>query len=411
MKSLSVLLFSICLANSALAAPLVTAYETGLDQEIVAAFPAGPGEAIFITKKYLGQRKANVNPERAKSVSLEITDSTVRGPIAVAEIDSKQEFSVGRPIKVADGFLFVVTYGSSRFDIFKYSRSAREARALDTTALRKRVEDSGGAFEKVFLVDDGLIVIRADVGVRWASYVANDGRKPFRLETMPVGDNGRRLLSIDDVVQVGDRLNMVASVSTDSREDRSEVWVFNFDKTLTRAAATISRLELGRIMSSQSGFVPTQHEFPSVQVISRTSQTSAPTVSLFSLKAKPALVWSYVLPRAEGMRDVTLAGACNDSYIVAKRMRHDKGSHSDVEFIWVDAKGSESAFNRQTMVEVGSVLNMGFVAVRSGLLSFVNFSKIEDLRRPDGWYSWTGFRVDALNTENYCHGMSRCRHH
>lgn len=406
MKTFSLLFFALGLSGATFATPLISAVEAGLDQEIVESFPAGPGEAVVLFKTYLGARKAQSNPDRAKSVSLQIWDTGGRRPIPVVDIDAKQQFNVGRPVKTDDGFQFVLDYGPNRFEIYRYSRVAREVQRVDTTGLLARIETTGGAFEKVILVESGLIVIRADVGVRWASFMANDGRKPVRLEVVAAGGNDI-LLSIDDAIQVGDRFNLVVAVAADSQPDRSEVRIVGFDRTLTRAAATFSRLDVGQIMSSQSRFLPTEHAFPSVQVVSRASQSSAPIVSLFSLKDRPILVRSFGLLRPEAMRDFTLAGVCRDSYLLAKRAQRDRGGFSDVEFVWVDSRGTESAPFRMPMVEVGSVINMSLVGGGNGILSLVNFSKIEDVRRPNGWYSWGGFRVDALSTKSHCSRLIR----
>ncbi len=156
-------------------------------------------------------------------------------------------------------------------------------------------------------------------------------------------------------------------------------------------------------MSHHAEFIKSLHSFPSVQVLSRKSKFAPHTVRIFKLLVKPEMVWQFDLNKIEGLQNIAIAGVCKDEYVIAQ-INNTKPSRTADNIIYreIGSKGKEKRIWTEKTVTGGFLTSIYLQPTSEYLFSLMNYSKTENVRRQDGWYSWMGYRVDKYTMSKGC---------
>jgi hypothetical protein len=137
-------------------------------------------------------------------------------------------------------------------------------------------------------------------------------------------------------------------------------------------------------------------------VLTRTKRYVPPTVHIFKIGDKIKQIWQLDLSEIEGGQNTQIAGICSDKYLFAQKVKPNSTIFNAVEYKIISSAGQEIRTWKERMVINGSLLNVDIFPTTDYFFTVSNFSKTEEVRRQDGWYSWLGFRVDKIDIRKEC---------
>ena len=387
----------VSLAQGSNTQALVFGYEPGIDQRVVrvvASDPVGPAP-VFITKKFLENRKFAVDPERAKQVVYEIRD--LDGGKAVP-LQTYRKADAPRVVDISstdNGYVAAVVRAGSDLDLFRYLPGGKIVERIDLPGKL----DQGMRIERVYKLQLGYAIVGSTGAQPSIEIYDHDGGEPVSLDL--AGDAGR-VVSIGGVTEKGRNLYVLLTSVEDQGAGVLSVWLYRFDSLLSKASRLENRLVRANVDSLAASFIASTHKHPSAQIVIRKSVQQPPVVKLMALGRTPKLVKQFDLETLEAEPSLAFAGICSDAYIIAKKLFTKNLISNEIEFRTIDSSGQVKRTRTTPMVTNGSLIDITLATSANGLFSFVNFSKLEDVRRKDGWYSWLGYRVDRIDIARDC---------
>jgi hypothetical protein len=376
---------------------LFSGYETGIDQRIIQAIAVGEedSEAVIVIKQYLEDRKTAVNPEAAKRVAYRaryLADGKTATLTTYPKDDAPE---VSRISRASGGLMIPVLRKAGQLEFFEYQPRKSVIRRLQLP------EEMGSSsrLDKVFALRDGYVAVSSVDASPAVAFHGYDGRKA---ETLDLGGEVGRVVSVEDVAQFDSGVYLLLVSREPSDHDALSVWVLRFDSQRAADSRVGSRLVRESAFALTSRFVSSTHEVPSAWIAIRKSIMEPPTVKLFALGATPNLVGDFATERLEGEPNLAIAGICDDKYVVAKRLFTDRSVSKEIEFRTIDSAGKAKRAWTAQMVDRGSVVDVSLTPVAGSLLALVNLKQFEETRRKNGWYSWLGYRVDKIDVRQDC---------
>ena len=377
--------------------PIVMGYEYNIDQQVVNVFPLDKNEqrTIFLYKKYLEQRKSKVDIERSKTIVYYIRDTQGNKTVPFITLDFLEAHLIGKITKVSDGFLIPVIYNLNSAKIFKYTLSDQAVRSIELPDFS--VKD--GVLRQLFYIKEGYLAVNE---IRDALKIVYQPYNSSNQTTLDFNNKKFRLSSVDDITEFNGRIYIVGSAFKEDGKNDNSIWLNSFDSRFSKESMQSFNIDVGSAVSQQAEFILTTHNYPSLQVMTRTSMYAPATVNIFKLDPLAKLIWRFDLSEIEGNRNAFVAGICADEYLFARKVRSKKTISDSIEFRIISSSGKERRAWIEAMVVNGSLLNVGNYPGTDYFFTITNFSKTEEIRRQDGWYSWLGFRIDKFDLQKEC---------
>ena len=376
------------------------AFEPGIDQEIVTALQAPGSPPLLVQRRFLEPRKAKTDPQRAATDELRLMDASARNASPLVSYPADALLWIGPARRTGAAVAFTLRTGASAPTAYQVGAAVGAPQRL-TLPWEREAKGKAAAYERLFLISDAVVAARSEMGVYSADLWLGDSPKALPLDTSIEKGDGRRVLAIDDVAELDGRIVLLLNVVSGQGEGQGEIWLLSFDRSFTRAAARALRLETGAFVSATAEFVRSASGVTGVRVLQRTSAFGRPTLKLFP-PSGPASLWRYELPRVDGAGNIAAAGVCKRSFLVLRSRETEPREPREAEWILVGPTGQEAFVSRQPMPK-GTVLTKMVLAVdRDQVWSYINFSRLENERRADGWYSWRGYQGQASPASQYC---------
>lgn len=385
-------------STCALAEVRSLAYERDIDQEVVALLPQRGAAPLVLQRSFLEPRKARIDPQRAARDTLQVLDPSSGKPLPVLSYKADAPLWIGPAQAVADGVVFPVRTAADMPAVYKYSAAERSVRRLPAPWERDGAKAQAPLYQRLFVLPDALVGVRAEVGVQQAEIWLGDAGAATRLDTSIANGDGR-VISIDDVAEVDGRTVLLMMVA--AANDKNEVWLLSFDRGYTRANARALRLETGTLASGKLRFVRSAQGVGGVFVVQRGTTYGRPTLKLFTLTSSTPL-WSHEMPRVLGAEQVDMIGVCRRSFLLLRPSEDERLRATDVESVLLGPAGQEAVIDRVKMPAGTTVLHTVALADKASVWSYINFSRLESERRADGWYGWRGFQASADPADRYC---------
>ena len=375
---------------------LISGYERNIDQRIVESTAAGPdaSEAFIVTKKYLENRKAAVDRERAKYIAYEVRRVKDGKTIPLQTYRREDAPEITSIARFGDSYVIPVIRADRHLELYKYVPGGETLQRVNTPERQVR----GKRIERVFVLENGYVEVTsvgAELAVGFRSY---DGAESLSLD---LGDAAGRIVAIDDVMVIDGTIYVLLASQEQSSESLS-VWLYRFDSHFAASSRFEDRLVRENAVSIKSRFVDSTHKFPSAEIAIRKSLGQPPIVKLMALGETLKLVKPLDAERVEGEPNFAVAGICDDEYIVAKKLFSKNSISKKIEYQTIGSDGKVKRTWNVQMVDHGSIVDISLVPLTRDILSLVNFSRFEDARRKNGWYSWLGYRVDRFNVLQNC---------
>lgn len=393
--SLSLVSMCAALAPAALAVTVTFGFERDVDQRIVALVPSDTNEppSMFVTKTYLEQRKARVNPERSKSITYAIRAIAGGGSTEIFTFRAEDSSDIGSAGKVADGYVVPVILDGRRVRLYEFASDRGTAEPMEPPNQEPPREN----VSRAFALGSGYLEVSSIGDAVSASFRNYSGSASLVVDL----DSGAgRIIAVDDVLEVDGNIYILLT-SADGQHTLS-VRLFRFDSQFTKASRTESRLMTGDFASVKSRFVGATHALPSVQITSRKSLHEPSSVQLVRLDATQSLVKRFEFTTIGGGDKLAIAGICKDMYVFARIIIPENAVATNIEYGIMDSVGAVKRTWSEEIVVGGSVVDVKLAPAVGAFFSLVNFSKLEDSRRSDGWYSWLGYRVDRFDITKDC---------
>ncbi|WP_262964898.1 hypothetical protein [Methylobacter psychrophilus] len=376
---------------------IVIEYEHNIDQQVVSVFPADKNEhsIIFLYKKYLEQRKSKVNIERSKTIVYEIRNNQNTKVVPFLTFDFSDSHFIGKILKVADGYWIPVTHSTKQVQIFLYRSSDQTVKSIDLPAFSNK----NGVVRQLFHIKDGYLAVIAFGDTIKLVYQAYD----TSIQTViDINSEKRRIVSVNDISEFNGRIYIISSALKSIDQASNSIWLFSFDNRFSKESMQSLAIKLPMTGYQQAEFISTTHNYPSLQVLTRTKKYVPPTVHIFKIEDKIKKIWQLDLSEIEGNHDAQVAGICSDKYLFVRKVKANNTIFNSVEYKIISLAGKEIRTWKEQMVINGSLLNVGIFPITDYFFTVSNFSKTEEVRRQDGWYSWLGFRVDKTDIRKDC---------
>jgi len=376
-------------------APVMLGFERNVDQRIVALVPSDTNEppSMFITKTYLEQRKARVNPERSKSMTYAIRPIGGGDATEIFTFRADDSSNIGSAGKVTDGYIVPVILDGRSVHLYEFVPGRGAAERMEPPNQEPQREN----VSRAFALATGYLEVSSIGDAVSASFRNYSGSAPVVVD---FGSAAGRIIAVDDVLE-GDG-NISVLVTSADGEHALSVWIFRFDSQFTKSSRTDSRLMTGDFASVKSRFVGATHALPSVQITSRKSLREPFLVQLIRLDAIQSLVKRFDFTTTEGGDKLAIAGICKDMYVFARIIIPENAVATNIEYGIMDSGGAVKRTWSEEMVVGGSIVDVNLAPTVDAFVSLANFSKLEDSRRPDGWYSWLGYRLDRFDITTDC---------
>lgn len=401
MRNILILACWMLVLEGALAAHVKTQFSPGVDQEALGLVLAPSGELALLVNRNLPLRKrvgafSVMNPPQTLSLeglSGEFSQTLLK-------VEGQQEVALGRAVSSKEHSGFSIVSPGQKVRVFSTNGNGRRFDADEALVLKIAAEV--GEIKRLLPVKNGWVVIAEKGGAERASFVDRGSEKIIPLK-IQVADNFDRFSNIDDAVQNGDKVLLVATYAPVEGAASSQVWVFEFSHPESGASIRQFQLPLVDIAVAKSKLITGDDSRVAVAVVSWGASVASTRYSLFDLGAKSRRVYSTDIKREEsGLIDAALA--CGDGYVLARRMKGERGGSAEVKYSIVTGQGELSVLGQIPALSGGVIANLQLKSLAGKIYSIVNFSKTEDARRPDGWYSWGGYRLDAYSQKELCAG-------
>jgi hypothetical protein len=215
--------------------------------------------------------------------------------------------------------------------------------------------------------------------------------EPFNLQA------SNKIVAIEDAIHLAGTTQIV---SLNAASDNQDIHEFELSSYTEDSLKLLSRRPLG-IPSFKFGtamFVHGRNE-PSF-IIASTASTLAGERQWSAINAlQPNAAAFLIGTSSPEARDFAVAPACNGRVLVAQRTKSGTAQGLSI---------SLAGPARKTSILTIEVVNPGVIASTKLLVTHdyvyvaSNYSKLEQTRRADGWYSWSGYRVDRFKKSDFC---------
>lgn len=388
--------FQLVVAEAGNLEGVVSGFEQNIDQQVVRVFPVQKSDAglVFLYKKYLEPRKVKTQDERSKTIGYEILNTRSSEKVPFLSVDFSDNHFIGKVTEFQNGFLIPVVHNNTSVEVFNYTRDDQKVESANLKVFSYK----DGIVKQLFYLEGGFLALIANGSESKLVFQA------YGTESQTVIDLTERKLflsGIDDITELDGRVYIVGSVAKQGTSE-SNLVLFSFDKQFSKESLKSYPINMDVHGSRQAEFILTTHAYPSLQVLIRKERYSPPTLHLFKLDHKAVEVWKFDFDEIEGNRNLQVAGVCQDQYVFSTKIK-SKGVISDsIEFRVLTSGGKESRVWKEQLLNNGSLISVGAYPTADNLFVVSNYSKMEDTRRQDGWYSWLGYRVDKLSLVEYC---------
>lgn len=371
-------------------------YEYGTDQRVIAVMPhrqSAPAGS-FIVKKYLENRKARYDPGRAKTVNYIILTDGENSPIELLSIDSKDKADLGGVAVYQTGYYIPVVYPHK---VEFYSFIPREA------AVRRlgvyQGDSKRGVIMRAFALSKGFLEVTA-VGDRQKVWFRGyNGSEAIELDLV---DKTSRVVSVDDVKESSGYVYVALVVSEDNKSNGIQARVVRFAPDIVSSDHKIYPIIKEDAAAMRIGIINSANNITTVRVTTRKSVRGPSVVKLIRLEPQPSTISQYNVELTSGEASLSFAGVCKNNYVYAKKAASKETLTDAVEYNLISSSGQVKRTWTSQIVDGGVLVDLELVPLGKWLYSFANYSKFESVRRPDGWYSWLGYRVDRYDLTDLC---------
>lgn len=370
-------------------------YRENSDQQVVQVFPANASSEsiIVLYKQYLEPRKVKANPALGDKVEYLIYDSRANKSISLINVHLADKPIIGKIVKTNDGFLIPIFTGDKDFKLFKYSLSQQSVGLINIRPFALK----NGVVKQIFHISNGYIALVDAENKAKLVYQPYDAENRMVLDfeylQLPT-------LSIEDVAEASGYVYLVAKAAKLQGETVS--FVYRVNDKFAAESLKVAGLDIDSKLSQHALFISTSHSHPSLQVLTRKRDPGPPSLYLFKISETARLVWRFDFDEIEAGSGLQVAGICGDRYIFSRRVKSNGRISNSAEFRLLNAQGQEMALWTRQILANGSVINVAPESIGGNIYAVSNYSKQEDARRNDGWYSWLGFQIDNLPAVDLC---------
>lgn len=380
---------------AALSAPTVGAeliamgFEPGVDQEALDAYAMPSGETAVLSKRFIEEGKTGALKNK---VVYELRLAKSRQALPLAEFTASDKPVVGPLTPIGNGVIVPVIRGGSQLELYRYDAGRPTLQRLTAA---EQAAASMGSLSKVYAFADALLLVGSQGQLEYRGYDAREGTP---LELPP----DLRKMTVDDVLDAGSMLHIVG-VAPAMVGSSVRALLVSFDKGALKKAPKVTALEVGRAEVIQSRFIRPARAKLAVSVLAHPSLRSPPSFSIVEAAGDGSrVVWQRELASPEDRRLVAAAAACRDAYAFARHVRVKQSPLLNIEWVKVSADGKQTPLTAAYADPQGIFGTIGIANGAPYPMSIVNFRRLEDTRRADGWHSWLGFRVDDLSKDIPC---------
>lgn len=360
-------------------------YDEELDQEVVANYEFGctkvsPGVAV--AKEYVSKRKAKANVERSQYVDYVIINEGAHIKLLTAPADVN--LKIGRIEKSGEHyFIPVLDEVGNRIDIYSYSTADKKVLKI------KSIENDAFEDEKYIFASNVAVLVRS---ANTVSIVPNAAESVDENARLDIYKKENAKIIISDVTEYGEKLFVVGSMYPDASPYEGALWMAEVDRRKKPARIVVHEVGLEGYIVPKLSFVNSSHREPSVMVVKFKEGFREPEVNLMGSDLN--LIWKSKKRYIEADQ-FTIAGVCDEEYLIVGQLK-GKENREMIEVKLINSAGGTLSSKDYSMGDISSLNEIMVTPSNEGACIMANFNKIEPIRRPDGWYSWVGYRIDSI---------------
>ncbi|WP_139306319.1 hypothetical protein [Methylomonas sp. LWB] len=372
---------------------LFARYQANIDQQFIRMIPEDADSPAILYKKYLDHRKAKALPGQAESVEYLIYDSRTGKSISLWEARAADKTVVGKIVKRDDGYLIPLLNGKD-LKIFKYSPKQQK---LESVSLKPFGVKAGNSVKQLFHISTGYIALVDAEKTSKLVFQAYDSDEQLSVDfaylQLPI-------VGIEDVAEANDTIYIAAKAKKNLDETAS--FLFRVNNKFAADSVKVEGLDVDPRLAQHASFISTTHVQPSLQIVSRKRNPSPPSLYLYRVGEKAKLIWHFDFDEIEAGSHLQISGICHDNYLFARRTKPNGKISDTAEFRLLNAEGKELMTWTKQMMTNGSLVDVRPESIGQSVFLISNFSKLEDARRQDGWYSWMGLQIDRVPVSEVC---------
>lgn len=367
-------------------------FEQNIDNEIVKIIGSDDKTegVVFVTKSYLQARKAKVNPEFSKYKEFYIKNSNRSDKQSLFRTGSKERVIIGKSVRVNNSYIIPIVRSNSSIEGYKYIPSTGKLDKIFTSS-----EIKNRFVSAVYALSKGYIVVSSSRLYSTLNYYSYDDVNNYSARLMIKQEN---ISAINDIVE---RDGNIYIAGNSAKKGRYTTWVYRllFDEKIGKGEFSFihsgNGVSKNTVLYSKLIFSASQHL--NLLVMKSSIYKKETTVEVVQLSKNNKILWSKDVKGVGYNRHFSVSGYCGNTTLIISKTTSMKPYTQSIKLRLIDENGKSKAIDVEENYKNEMVLSMMLYGGDHNFYVLANFSKFENVRRKNGWYSWYGYRLDRLN--------------
>jgi len=390
------LALSIILPVIVMADDEVNIYEPGLDIGVtsVIADLAISDMPLLIVKRYLSARKSKYDPGRSKYIEYILSVLGKHKEIALMTVSSDDVIHFGKESYI-DGHVYIpVMRNYKNIEIFSFDVQTSEVKRVVASDLSKLYGNIH--ITSAIAIQDGYIVAYGTRTEEAAiSYFDYAGINSYRI---PINLNGGSVNKIFDFSRQGRKISFIGR---SSKKSESSLWVGEIRQSKENTYYISSDKSFIMPQLSKAWFISEGEDERYFVTVERDDISMRPNVSVYAYTeadlhelGQDKLLWRKKYNDAQGDSRAKFAIQCGQ-LIYAEKEVEEKPFGSAIKVFEKDVNSIEAPEKMLDRLWMDRDIAADFYLFpyEDRLMFVLNYSRLEDKRRDDGWYGWEGYKV------------------
>lgn len=370
----------------ALAADLTYQFDKNVDQVVVKVFDSHKSNNMYIIKRFLNNRKANAIPKAQPFTEYLLI--TGKASLRIVKVTEELELDFADMIGTSDSFVFGASAPQGQKYVFQYQASSNTVE--DISNVNVTTQKNNRAYTQ--FVDNGMVFVSLkDPSTLNFQATKLPGAQPNEVQALYT-EPGLELF-LQESVEVDSQTVLLGYAYKDNDPLKPFIWVVFHDAKSKVSSVSVKKYQFSNTSLSQVGLIDTRDQRLLIHVITRAERLKPHTDHV--LNSDMELIWNRQAKAMTGDY-ISIAGVCSDKVLILQT-GSTKSLLNRLEYGMLDKNNKYSKVRSESIRGSSTLLNT-FLQPRddASVLAYVNFSRTEDERRNNGWYSWEGYQINLV---------------
>ncbi|GAA0348530.1 hypothetical protein GCM10009092_11160 [Bowmanella denitrificans] len=378
------IIFILMFSSSAIGQEIFNEWSVGKDKVVLenSWVDGDDGGGFVIVKEFMDERWMDVSPGFKNSANYYVLNIKNKNKVKLFSIGGNEKVSVYNP-RIENGYIIVPTMRNNS-EIVEYRANFNDGSTKEKLVYQS---EGSGSIDRYFPLENSM-VLKFSNGE--SAFFSDDEK--LRNRYSPYLDSLRS--EVIDLVEVEEGVKFVVKSEVDKKEILE---LHDLNVVGQNIVSTIEVYENPNLIIN----VRLSRNFPALSVARKENLYASPKIQFFDLSGDVELILEASMEEGFNINKVKFFDSCKNGFGMSKPLIDGRISTGiSVSVLGPDMKNLETVhFN----VKKGEVVNSHMThASKNRVYNIINYYKLEEERRKDGWYGWQGFMIYSSLITSLC---------